>query len=47
MIALESKRAYDSLHALHFVLTPITPIVWMCHTCFTTYSYLLDGMDLI
>ena len=44
MIALESKRAYDSLHVLHLDFTPITPIVWTCHTCIA-YSYLLDGID--
>ena len=49
MIDLESERAYDSLHILHLVFTPITPIVWMlCDTCFTVYSYvLIDGIDLI
>ena len=49
MIALESKRAYDSLHILHLVFTPITPIAWMaCDTRYTVYSYaFIHGIVLI
>ena len=49
MIDLESKRAYDGLHVLHLVFTPITPIMWIsCDTHFTVYSYVLkDGIDLV
>ena len=40
MMALESKRAYDNLHILHPVLTPITLVVWMaCDTHYTVYTY--------
>ena len=53
MIKLESKRAYDSLHALHLVFTHIAHFyVDVCAVCacvspmcFMAYSCLLiDGM---
>ena len=40
MMVLESKGAYDNLHVLHPVFTPITLVVWMvCDTHYTVYSY--------
>ena len=48
MIDLESQGVYDLLHVFLLLDTPITPVVWTCHTCFIAYSYILiDGTDLI
>ena len=53
MMDLESKGAYDNLHVLCPVFTPITLVVWLvCDTHYTVYSFVyiymhVQGISLI